>query len=256
MGISCYFSVFYRHMHKLYSFLYLNILSFVHVIIYIWRNLHFNSWVLVSVNVNLISFFHLFYIPNIHIECVPACLRASVVCHSATLWTVALQAPLSTGFSRQEYWSGLPCPPPGDLPDSGIEPAVLTSCALAGRLFTTSATWKSITCIIMHICNMHIYMAVLFSRLVMSDSLRPHKLQHARLPCPSPTPGVHPNPGPLSWWSHLTISSSVVPFSSCLNLSQHQSLFKWVNSSHQVAKVLEFQLQHQSFQWTPRTDLL
>ena len=46
------------------------------------------------------------------------------------------------------------------------------------------------------------------------------------------------------------------PFSPILNLSQHQGLFKWVSSSHQVAKVLEFQFQHQSFQWTPRTDLL
>ena len=47
---------------------------------------------------------------------------ASVVSDSATLWTVAHQAPLSMMFSRREYWSGLPCPPPGDLPDSGIEP--------------------------------------------------------------------------------------------------------------------------------------
>ena len=45
----------------------------------------------------------------------------------ATLWTVAHQAPLFVGFSRQEYWSGLPCPPPGDLPDSGIKPTSLTS---------------------------------------------------------------------------------------------------------------------------------
>ena len=50
----------------------------------------------------------------------------------------------------------------------------------------------------------------------MSDSLRPHELQHARPPCPSPTPGVHPNSCPLSRWCHPTISSSVVPFSSCL----------------------------------------
>ena len=50
----------------------------------------------------------------------------------------------------------------------------------------------------------------------MSDSLQPHKPQHARPPCPSPTPGVHPNPYPSSWWCHPTISSSVVPFSSCL----------------------------------------
>ena len=49
----------------------------------------------------------------------------------------------------------------------------------------------------------------------MSNSLRPHKPQHARPPCPSPTPGVHPNPCPLSRWCHPTISSSVVPFSSC-----------------------------------------
>ena len=59
-----------------------------------------------------------------------------------------------------------------------------------------------------------------------------------------------------SWWCYPTISSSVISFSSCFNLSQHQGLFQWVSSSHQVAKVLEFQLQHQSFQWTPRTDLL
>ena len=57
---------------------------------------------------------------------------------------------------------------------------------------------------------------VQFSRSVVSDSLQPHGLQHARPPCPSPTPGVHPNPCPLNWCSHPTISSSVVPFSSCL----------------------------------------
>ena len=55
-------------------------------------------------------------------------------------WTVAPQAPLSMGFSRQEYWSGLPCPPPGDLSNSGIKPVSLTSPALGGGFFTTSAT--------------------------------------------------------------------------------------------------------------------
>ena len=198
----------------------------------------------------------------------------------------------------------------------------------------------------------------LFSHSVVSNSLRPHELQHARHPCPLPSPGACLNSCPSSWWCHPTISSSVVPFSclqsfvasgcfpmsqffasgghsirgsasasvlpmniqdwlplgwtgwislhskglsrvfsnttvqiinslapsllygptldqlldlaqthvhpvsdaiqpiyplSCLsppavNLSQHQSLFKWVSSSHQVTKVLEFQLQHQSFQ--------
>ena len=57
-----------------------------------------------------------------------------------TPWTVARQAPLSMGFSRQEYWSGLPCPPPGDLPDSGMEPESLMSPAMAGGFFTTRAT--------------------------------------------------------------------------------------------------------------------
>ena len=98
--------------------------------------------------------------------------------------------------------------------------------------------------------------SVQFSHSVMSDSLRPHELQHARSPCPSPTPRVHSNPCPSRQWCHPAISSSVVPFSSCPNPSQHQGLFQWVNSSHEVAKVLEFQLQHQSFQWTPRTDFL
>ena len=54
-----------------------------------------------------------------------------------------------------------------------------------------------------------------FSRSVMSDSLRPHEPQHARLPCPSPTPRVNSNAGPLSWWCHPAILSSVVPFSAC-----------------------------------------
>ena len=60
--------------------------------------------------------------------------------------------------------------------------------------------------------------SVQFSHSVVSDSFRPHEPQHARPPCPSPTPGVHPNPRPLSRWCHPTISSSVIPFSSC-----HQS---------------------------------
>ena len=71
-----------------------------------------------------------------------ACMLSCFTCVQpfVTLWTVACQAPLSLGFSRQEYWSGLPCPPPGDLPNPGIEPA---SPALAGRFFTTSTTWEA-----------------------------------------------------------------------------------------------------------------
>ena len=61
----------------------------------------------------------------------------------ATSLTAACQAPLAMGFSRQEYCSGLPCPPPENLPNSGIKPASLISPSLAGRLFTTSATWEA-----------------------------------------------------------------------------------------------------------------
>ena len=52
-------------------------------------------------------------------------------------------SPLSKGLSRQEYWSGLPCPPPGNLPDPGVELASLMSPALVGRFFTTSTTWEA-----------------------------------------------------------------------------------------------------------------
>ena len=67
----------------------------------------------------------------------------SSVCLFVTLWTVAWQPPLSMGFSRQEYWSGVSCPPPGDLPHPGAESVSLTSPALAGRFFTTSNTWEA-----------------------------------------------------------------------------------------------------------------
>ena len=100
------------------------------------------------------------------------------------------------------------------------------------------------------------YSLVQFSHSVVSDSLWPHEPQHARHPCPSPTLGVYPNPCPLSQWCHATISSSVVPFSSFLQSFPASGSFQWVGSLHEVAKVLEFKLQHQSFQWTPRIDLL
>ena len=67
---------------------------------------------------------------------------------------------------------------------------------------------------------------------------------------------VYSNSCPLNQWCHPTISSSVVPFSSCLQLSRHQGLSQWVSSLHQVAKVLQFQLQYQSFQWMFSTELL
>ena len=82
--------------------------------------------------------------------------------------------------------------------------------------------------------------------LTVSDSLWPHELQHVRLLCPLPSLGICSDSRSLSWWCCLTISSSVVPFSSCPQSFPASGLFQWVSSSHQVAKVLEFQLQHQS----------
>ena len=106
----------------------------------------------------------------------------------------------------------------------------------------------------------HIPSPVHFSCSVVSDSLRPHEPQNARPPCPSPTPGVHPNPHPLSQWCHPTISTSVVPFSSCRQsflvsgsfpMSQ---LFAWGGQSIGVsasASVLPMNTQDQSpLGWT------
>ena len=98
--------------------------------------------------------------------------------------------------------------------------------------------------------------SVQFSRSVMSDSLRPHESQHARPPCSSPTPRLHS--------THVHQVSDAIqpshprssPSPPAPNPSQHKSLFQWVNSLHEVAKVLDFQLYHHSFQRNPRVDLL
>ena len=102
---------------------------------------------------------------NFHIcACVQSCFSCAQL--FVTLWTVARQAPLSMGFSRQEYRNELPCPLPGDLPDPGLEPASLKSPALAGSFFTTSATWEALP-----YCNMRIIMPISKSSWV-SDKVR------------------------------------------------------------------------------------
>ena len=83
---------------------------------------------------------------------------------------------------------------------------------------------------------------LLFSRSVVSDSLQPHGLQQARPPCPSPAPGVYSNPCPSSCDAIQPSHPLSSPSPPAFNLSQHQGLFQWVSSLHQVAKVLEFQL--------------
>ena len=100
------------------------------------------------------------------------------------------------------------------------------------------------------------FSSVQFSRSVVSDFLRPHESQHARTPCPSPTPGVHSESRPSSAWCHPAISSSVVPFSSCpQSLPASESfpmsqLFTWGGQSTRVSALASF------FQRNPRADLL
>ena len=90
---------------------------------------------------------------------------------------------------------------------------------------------------------------LLFSHSVMSNTLWLHGLQHVRLPCLSLYPGVCSNLCPLSYYTIQSFHPLLPPSPPAINLSQYQVLFQWVSSSRQVAKELELQLQHQSFQW-------
>ena len=129
-------------------------------------------------------------------------------------------------------------------------------CLLLGRKAMTSLDSILENRDITFLTKVHTVSSVQFSHSVMSDSLRPHEPSMPGLPVPHQLPEftqthVH--------WVGDAIQPSHPPSSPsppALNLSQHQDLFKWVSSWHQVAKVLELQLHHQSFQWTPRTDLL
>ena len=140
-----------------------------------------------------------------------------------TLWTVVHQTHLSMGFSRQEHWTRLPFPSPGDFPDPGIKPVLLAIPSLQtdflplshwGSLFYMYIFWYLFLCIYLSAPSLQIRSDQI-SHSVVSDSLRPHELQHARPPCPSPTPRAHSDSCPSSQWCHPAISSSVVPFSSC-----------------------------------------
>ena len=113
-------------------------------------------------------------------EIIPLIYMLSHFCHVwlfATLWTIAFQAPLSMGFSRQEYWSVLPCPPPGDLPGPWIEPACLLH-------------WQ-----VDSLNECHLGKSESESHSVMSDSLWPHELQPSRLLCPWNSPGENTGVG-------------------------------------------------------------
>ena len=98
--------------------------------------------------------------------------------------------------------------------------------------------------------------SVQFSRSVVSDPLRPHEPQHARPPCPSPSPGVYPNSCPSSWWCHPAISSSVVPFSSCPHslpasgFFPMSQLFAWGGQSTGVSSLASV-LPKNTQDWSP-----
>ena len=197
----------------------------------------------------------------------------------ATPWSVAHQTPLSMEFSRQEYCSELPFPSLGDLPDPRIKLESLASLSLAGGFLIpvplgspyflyqvfyifanirTILETKNLRCENVNFPEIpHLPVLLLFSCSVVSNSLRPHGLQHARLPSPLPTPRACWNSCPLSQWCHPNISSSVIRFS-CFqpfpaSVSFQMSHF-FASGGH--IKLLELQFQHQSFQWIFRIDIL
>ena len=128
-------------------------------------------------------------------------------------------------------------------------PAVLQHFYIAQRctMFLLMASWMS-----WQIPGSHSQ----FSPSVVSNSLWMHESQHARPPCPSPTPGVHPNSCALSQWCHPVISSSVIPFSSCPQSLPATGSFPMSRLFASGGQSIEFQPQHQYFRWTPRTGLL
>ena len=153
-------------------------------------------------------------------------------------------------FSRQDYWSRLPFPSPRNLPDPRIKPRSLT---LQADSLPTDPPGKS---------------SILGIRTKKSGSVQFSSVDQS---CPTPcdpmdcsTPGLpvhHQLPEFTQTHVHwigdaIQQSHPLLSASSVFNLLQHQGLFQWVSSLHQVAKILEFQLQHQSFQWLFRTDFL
>ena len=132
-------------------------------------------------------------------------------------------------FSRQEYWSGLPLPSPVDHvlsksqtqlsdwtdTDTDTEPAIFSVSGFLNKV--TSLSQHLISGLLAYGAVSRVSLdSVQFSHSVVSNSLRPHGLQHARLCCPSPTPSACSNSCPSSQWCHPTISSSIISFSSCL----------------------------------------
>ena len=128
----------------------------------------------------------------------------------ATLWTTAQEAPLSLRFFRQKYWSGLPCPPAGDLPNPGIKPSSLMSLALSGRFFNTSATWEA---------PKNSMLLLLLSRLSRVRLCTTHRRQPTRLPCPWDSPGKNTGVGCHFLLQCMKVKSESEVAQSCPTLS-------------------------------------
>ena len=104
----------------------------------------------------VIFIFNVKRVYHVHLQCTMCLCSAARVWLFVAPWTVTRQAPLSMEPPRQEYWSGLPLPTPGALPDSGVEPTSLEFPVLAGGFFTTGPPEKSTVCLIPHISIMYI----------------------------------------------------------------------------------------------------
>ena len=200
--------------------------------------------------------------------------RHAQLCLFVTPWTVA---PLFMGFSRQEYWSRLPFFPLGDIPDWGTKPVSPVSYT-AGRFFTAEPLGKPKVVVkycfvlfFLFVIGNHKNILFIYWNLFWKLQSLIQFTSVAQL-CPTLcNPWTAARQASLS----ITIPQSLLkltsiksfdaiqpshPLSSpsppAFNLSQHQGLFKWVSTSQQVAKVLDFLLQHHSFQWIFRTDFL
>ena len=162
-------------------------------------------------------------------------------CFSCVQHFATHQAPLSEGFSKWEYCSGLTCLPPGDLPDPGSQLESLNISCIEGRFFTTSTTSVQRSSIQL-LSRVWLFATPWTAARQASLSMTNFQSLFKR---------IHQVSGAIQP-SHPLSS----PSPSTFNLFQHQGLFQWVSSSHQVAKLLEFQLQQESFQWIFRTDFL
>ena len=151
----------------------------------------------------------------------------------ATPWTVAHRVPLSMGISRQEYWSGLPCPSSGCLPNLGIESMSLKSPTLVGRFFTTSATWEVLLCHQFSSVQLLSCIWLFATPWITAHQASLSITNSQSLPKLMPIKSVMPS-------SHLIFCRPLLPPSFFPSIRD----FSRVNSLHEVAKVLEFQFQH------------